>query len=207
MHGRSCGSLLAVGLFVVCVPVGLRGQASSNGRRGVEGFPGQPHSVRQVSAGPDSAGFLSPPLLPPPALLPHRRSPGAPGPITISQMARAAGTIFVGTVTKIESGPERGGSAIATVAITFHVERGVRGATAGQSFTILQWLGLWTGGQQYQAGERVLLLLYPPSKLGLTSAVAGAMGQFRLDPAGRILLSGQQLTAFRGYPLLTGSSH
>jgi hypothetical protein len=121
-------------------------------------------------------------------------------------MARAAGTSFLGTVTRIESGPERGGTAIATVAVTFHVERGLRGATAGESFTILQWLGLWTGGQQYRVGERVLLLLYPPSKLGLTSAVAGAMGQFRLDPAGRILLSGQQAAAFRGSPLLAGPS-
>jgi hypothetical protein len=119
-------------------------------------------------------------------------------------MTRAAGTIFLGTVTKIESGPERAGSSIATVAVTFHVERGLRGATSGESLTILQWLGLWTGGQQYQVGERVLLFLYPASKLGLTSAVAGSLGQFRLDPAGRILPSGQQLTALRGYSLLTG---
>jgi hypothetical protein len=203
MHGRRCGPLLAVWLFIACAPVALRGQVSYNGTHRVQG---QPVSVRpQVWAGPDSA-FLLPPLPLP------RRSPGSapgsvpPGTISFPKMARAAGTIFLGTVTKIESGPERGGSAIATVAVTFHVERGLRGATAGESFTILQWLGLWSGGQQYQVGERVLLLLYPPSKLGLTSAVAGAVGQFRVDAAGRILLSGQQLAAFRGSSLLTGPS-
>jgi hypothetical protein len=164
-------------VFVACVPVGLRGQVSATGTRGVQG---QPVSARlRVSAGPDSASFLPLPLpLPlPPPLRPPSRSPGsAPGPITFPQMARAAGTIFLGTVTRIESGPERGGAAIATVAVTFHVERGLRGATAGESFTLLQWLGLWTGGQQYRVGESVLLLLYPASKLGLSSAVAGPMG-------------------------------
>jgi len=196
-----------VWLFIASVPVGLRGQVSSNDTSGAER---QPDSVRrQVAAGPDSVSF---PLLPlPPPFPPPRHSPGQspgsipPGTITFSRLARAAGTIFLGTVTKIESGPERGGS-IAAVAVTFHVERGLRGATAGESFTILQWLGVWTGGQQYQVGERLLLLLYPPSKLGLTSAVAGPMGQFRVNPAGRILLSGQQLAAFRGSSLLTGPS-
>jgi hypothetical protein len=197
---------------MACVSVALSGQDSSSGRRGGQG---QTDSARQqVSAGPDSAGFLFPTLPPPlpPPFPPPRHSPGQspgtipPGTITFSRIARAAGTIFLGTVTKIESGPERGGRSIATVAVTFHVERGLRGVTAGESFTILQWLGVWTGGQQYQVGERLLLLLYPPSKLGLTSAVAGPMGQFRVDPAGGILLSGQQLAAFRGSSLLTGPS-
>jgi hypothetical protein len=112
-------------------------------------------------------------------------------------MVRASGMIFAGTVTKIEPGLARGGTAIATVAVTFRLERPLRGAIPGDSLTILQWLGLWAGGQRYEVGEHVLLFLYPPSKLGLTSAVAGPMGRFHLGRAGRILLSEQQFAAFR----------
>lgn len=46
----------------------------------------------------------------------------------------------------------------------------------------------------------------PPAKLGLTSCVDGAMGRFRIDPAGRILLSAQQLSIFRADPRLRGKS-
>jgi len=105
--------------------------------------------------------------------------------------------IFVGTVTKVERGPERDGTAIATVAVTFRVERPLRGAISGESLTIQQWLGLWTGGQRYTVGEHVLLFLYPPSRLGLTSSVAGPMGRFKVDLAGRILLSELQFAVFR----------
>jgi hypothetical protein len=92
------------------------------------------------------------------------------------------------------------------VAVTFRVERPLRGAIPGDSFTILQWLGLWAAGQRYVVGEHVLLFLYPPSKLGLTSAVAGPMGRFNLGPAGRILLSERQLAAFRADLLPAGPS-
>jgi hypothetical protein len=121
-------------------------------------------------------------------------------------MVRAAGTIFSGTVTSIARRPANHGQAVETVAITFHVENAIRGATPGEDLTISQWIGLWSGGQRYRVGERVLLFLYPPSKLGLTSCVAGAMGRFTIDARGRILLSAQHLSAFRADPVLGGRS-
>jgi hypothetical protein len=72
--------------------------------------------------------------------------------------------------------------------------------------TVLEWLGLWSSGQRYAVGEHVLLFLYPPSKLGLTSAVGGALGQFRVDSAGGILVSERQLAAFQADPLFAGRS-
>src|SRR5713226_8041859 len=67
-------------------------------------------------------------------------------------------------------------------------------------------IGLWSSGQRYRVGERVLLFLYPPSKLGLTSTVGAEIGRFRVDPAGQVLLSAQQLSAFRDNPVLAGKS-
>jgi hypothetical protein len=120
--------------------------------------------------------------------------------------ARAAGMIFSGTVTKIERRPAQRGQSVETVAVTFHIESALRGATAGRDLTINQWIGLWSSGQRYAMGERVLLFLYPKSKLGLTSCVGGALGHFEMDRNGRVLLTAQQLSAFREDPVLGGKS-
>jgi hypothetical protein len=109
-------------------------------------------------------------------------------------------------VTAIVPRPATSEQAIETVAITFHVENAIRGATAGDDLKISQWIGLWSGGQRYRVGERVLLFLYPPSKLGLTSSVGGAMGRYTIDPWGRVLLSEQHVSAFRADPILGGKS-
>ncbi|MGA7930571.1 MAG: hypothetical protein WCA20_31815 [Candidatus Sulfotelmatobacter sp.] len=61
----------------------------------------------------------------------------------------------------------------------------MRGTSPGQSLTIQEWAGLWTSGERDRVGERVLLFLYSPSKSGLTSPVAGAMGRFAMDSQGR----------------------
>jgi hypothetical protein len=92
------------------------------------------------------------------------------------------------------------------VRITFHIENAIRGATPGETLTISQWIGLWSSGQRYRVGERVLLFLYPPSKLGLTSCVAGGMGRFTIDRWGRVQLSAQHLSAFRADPVVGGKS-
>jgi hypothetical protein len=123
-------------------------------------------------------------------------------------MVQAAGAIFSGVVTAVVPHPASPGSgqSIATVSITFRVERSIRAAIPGTDVTISQWMGAWSGGQRYRIGERALLFLYPAGKLGLTSCVGGAMGRFRIDPAGRVLLSAQQLTAFHADPVLRGKS-
>lgn len=114
--------------------------------------------------------------------------------------------IFSGTVTRIERRPANSAQSLATISITFHIDSALRGARLGQNLTISQWIGLWSTGQRYRIGERVFLFLYPPSKLGLTSSVAGPMGRFQVDPGGRVLLSAQHLSAFRTDPVLGGKS-
>jgi hypothetical protein len=99
--------------------------------------------------------------------------------------------------------PRPGGE---TVAITFHIENAIRGATPGENLTIAQWIGLWAGAQRYRVGERVLLFLNPSSKLGLTSCISGEMGRFTVDPQGRVALSADHLSAFRTDPILGGKS-
>ena len=123
-----------------------------------------------------------------------------------SQMVRAAGAIFTGTVIGIQRHPARNGQSVETVSVTFHVESAIRGATPGRSFTLSEWIGLWSSGQRYRVGERVFVFLYPPSRLGLTSAVAGATGRFALDTHGNVLLSAQHTAAFRTHPVLGGRS-
>jgi hypothetical protein len=214
MHGRSCGSLLALWLLTLCSTPAMWGQAPAICAKADVHPPvlGQPIPDPPVPAHPQPlAGSDSTPFRPnPPGQFPRLGSgqsgPPASAP-TFPQLARTAGTIFSGTVTRIESGPAAGGSAVPTVAITFHVERPLRGAVQAGSLTILEWLGLWSSGQRYAVGEHVLLFLYPPSKIGLTSAVGGALGQFHLDSAGGILPSGQQFAAFQADPLFSGRSH
>jgi hypothetical protein len=114
----------------------------------------------------------------PPGLL----HPQHPRPVT-----QNSGYIFAGTVKAVERvAPKRNG--VATVQINFHVDEGMRGVRTGQMLTIREWAGLWQSGERYRPGERVLLFLYPPSKLGLTSPVRGPMGRFRIGPDGQIVV-------------------
>jgi hypothetical protein len=52
----------------------------------------------------------------------------------------------------------------------------------------------------------VLLFLYSPGKLGLTSPVAGAMGRFALDSRGAILMSPQHVATLAGDTILGGKT-
>lgn len=131
---------------------------------------------------------------------------GTPGSLGLPQFASSAGMIFSGTVTNIERHGATSAQPIETVSISFHVERAIRGATAGEDLTISQWVGSWSAGQRYRIGERALLFLYPRSKLGLTSCVGGQIGRFSVDSRGRVLLSAQHLSAFRADPVLGGRS-
>src|SRR5271168_2541276 len=139
MHGRSCSSLLAVCLLTLCLTPAMWGQTSPISTKvAVDSLVlDQP-----VPAHPPSPALLGPaPVRPkPPGQFAGPRSGPNPAPgstPTFPQLARTAGTIFAGTVTRIERGPATGGTAVPTVAITFHVERPLRGAVAGGSLTIL----------------------------------------------------------------------
>lgn len=196
MYGRSCLRLLAI-LFLISPPFLLHGQTDRADPATSEFAP--------------DWGFRPPRVVQPPVPAPTPPLPHAPiaPPITIGfpQFARAAGMIFSGTVTAIEPRPRSHGQAVEIVAVTFHVEDAIRGVTPGQDLTIKQWIGLWSAGQRYRVGERALLFLYPPSKLGLTSCVAWPMGRFSIDGWGRVLLSAQHLSAFRADPVLGGKAH
>jgi hypothetical protein len=191
MYGRIGSCLLAISILILPSRC-LRGQTD------------RPHTTPNFA--PRNLPRRSP--LPDPLRLPMppRRWPIAPGPIGFPQIAQVAGTIFSGTVTTITRRPATHSQSIETVAVTFHVETAIRGSTPGEDLTISQWIGLWSNGQRYRVGERVLLFLYPPSKLGLTSCVAGSMGRFAVDPRERVMLSAQHLSAFRTDPVLGGKS-
>jgi hypothetical protein len=171
-------------------------------------LPGQSDSARlapdlaPIPASHMLAGVLARSDFPPPV-----ESAAPVVPIILPHMIRVAGTIFAGRVTAIERSPASAKDAVATVAITFHVNQGIRGAITGQDFTLRQWIGLWNSGQQrYRVGEQVLLFLYPASKLGLTSWVAGSLGRLPIDNLGHVLLSPEHVAAFRADPFLGGKS-
>jgi len=119
--------------------------------------------------------------------LPGTIPPGSTHPQHPPPVTQSSGYIFAGTVKSVERAPSNGNS-VATIQITFHVDQGLRGVRTGQVLAIREWAGLWDSGERYRPGERVLLFLYPPSKLGLTSPVQGPMGRFRIGPDGQIIL-------------------
>ena len=116
---------------------------------------------------------------------PSLRLPGLDLP-NLVLLTRHSGMIFSGTALKVEHLNPKSASAVASTRITFRVVTAIRGVRRGQVIQIREWDGLWNSGERYQPGERVLLFLYPPSRLGLTSPVAGRLGRFRVDDGGRV---------------------
>lgn len=112
---------------------------------------------------------------------------------------RSAGMIFSGTVLKIEHLKPAGSPGITQ--ITFRVENAIRGTHLGENLTIREWEGLWNSGERYRPGERVLLFLYPQSKLGLTSPVGGAVGRYEVDRTGQVLINNIGNTGPRPKPI------
>jgi hypothetical protein len=118
-----------------------------------------------------------------PGAIPARSPfPQRPRPLT-----QSSGYIFAGTVKSVERMAPKG-NGVATVQVTFHVDRAMQGVQSGQLLSIREWAGLWELGERYRPGERVLLFLYPPSKLGLTSPVQGRLGRFSIGADGRVPL-------------------
>jgi hypothetical protein len=197
----SCPRLLAILLIISLAVVVLPPPVASQSDR-VDRTSG---ASAADSAFPASLPVARPPNFssPAPSRIPQ---PVGPIPIGLSLLVHAASTIFSGTVTAVAHKSATHSQAIETVAITFHVEQAIRGSTPGENLTIRQWMGVWSGGQRYRVGERVLLFLYPPSKLGLTSSVGGALGRFTVDPVGRVRLTAQHLSAFQKDALLGGKS-
>lgn len=120
-------------------------------------------------------------------------SPATSGPALLQAIVhpvlRASGQIFSGTVLQMEHRNSDSSSSLATTTIFFRVDEAIRNVTRGQVVKVHEWAGLWQSGERYHRGERVLLFLYPPSKLGLTSPVGGT-GRFPLDRSGGVIFKG-----------------
>jgi hypothetical protein len=106
--------------------------------------------------------------------------------LNLGLLTRHSGVIFSGTALRVEHLNPDSSTAVATTRITFRVQTAIRGVRPGQAIQIREWDGLWNSGERYRPGERVLLFLYPASRLGLTSPVGGRLGRFRVDDAGRV---------------------
>ncbi len=213
MTGRSWWRLLIAFslIFVASIfvaPILLRGQDAAADRSPVSAPAVAPAGATDLVP-LRSSSAVAPVGIPPPSLPgPHPvgRDPGAPQPPVFPQLVRAAGIIFSGRVTSISGAPASPGPAPASTTVTFQVEHAMRGTSPGESLTIHEWAGLWSGGERYRVGEHVLLFLYSPSKLGLTSPVAGAVGKFAMDSDGRITIGPQHAAILVADPILGGKT-
>jgi len=119
-------------------------------------------------------------------LAPSARAQQAPA--TFAELVESAGTILAGRVLEVREEPHPQYPYLIVTRVTLTVERAFKGEIKGRSFTFFQ-----IGGSKtfrpfhlpgYREGEEVVLFLYPESRYGLTSPVAGAAGKFRIfqDP-------------------------
>jgi hypothetical protein len=111
------------------------------------------------------------------------------------QMSRRAGIIFAGTVVGANLPTAAADhlnlvsattpAMLPTIELTFRVDRAIAGTQTGQVLTIHEWAGASSTHQPMNNGQHVLLFLYAPSRLGLTSPVGGAAGVIILDASGK----------------------
>lgn len=97
----------------------------------------------------------------------------------LHELSDQADVIFAGQVVAIRR-PDNG-----VVEVDFRVDEAIRGCTAGTTYTLREWSGLWmVNNQRYHVTQRLLLLLHAPGAAGMSSPVSG------LDGAIPIRLSG-----------------
>jgi|HubBroStandDraft_4_1064222.scaffolds.fasta_scaffold143250_2 hypothetical protein len=122
-----------------------------------------------------------------PSLAGERAAPsGTPTIPSLHNLVTRSGSAFAGTVKTVEQIKPHHKDTVGVMRITFLVQKGYLGVRTGQVVTIHEWAGLWQAGERYRPGERVVLFLYPPSKLGLTSPMPN--GRFPVDSGGQIVL-------------------
>lgn len=186
--------------FLLLLAVSLARSQDSSGRVLVYAPQAEraENSLSDISPAVHYSGELPPKL--PIGTAPIRR-PISPGPIGFQNIVQPAGIIFSGTVISIAKSSAKGP---ASTAVTFKVESAVRGVSTGETLTIREWAGVWDRGERYRVGERVFLFLYSPSKLGLTSPVAGPLGRFSIAVNGKVQFSSQHLPLLAADPILGG---
>jgi hypothetical protein len=121
---------------------------------------------------------------------------------SLRQLSQKAGYIFAGTVTNIRRVPPVGPYSVATMQVSLRVDQAIRGVQLHQVVTVREWIGLWSNGDRYREGKRILLFLYHKSKLGLTSPVCGDFGRFDIDQDGEIVLEAARVSALAADPVL-----
>lgn len=193
------------GATILAAPIFLRGQDTAADRSSFLAPVPVPKTRPSSHAVPISPVWIPWPPDPPP------RYPGTLGnsdfqELLFRQLVRSAGIIFSGRVVFIGHAASPLRPNPASTAVTFRVENAIRGTLPGRNLTIHEWAGLWTSGERYRVGERALLFLYSPSRLGLTSPVAGAMGKFMVDSHGQIVMGAQHFAIFAGDPILGGQA-
>jgi hypothetical protein len=196
--------LFAVSLIFVA-SVFLRGQDSAADRSpALTPIPDPTPAPLRFS--PPARPILTPPVLSPPGPYPVGRYPNVPGTSIFPQLVRAAGIIFSGRVVSIGQAAPSPRPDHAFTTVTFQIEHAMRGVSQARELTIHEWAGLSTNGPRYYVGEHVLLFLYSPGKLGLTSPVAGAMGRFAMDSRGEIVMTPQHVATLTSDPILGGKT-
>jgi hypothetical protein len=108
-------------------------------------------------------------------------------------LSRRAGMIFAGTVLAAATPnaeiaaavPSVSVGSLPTIHLCFHVDDAIAGVELGEVITIHEWAGAWSMHRPMRTGEHILIFLYRPGRLGLTSPVGGPMGQINLDSSGK----------------------
>ena len=100
----------------------------------------------------------------------HRRGPNCCNPDCTNQTA-ATDRAVPGTTPAVQ--------------LSFRVDEAIAGVERGQILTIHEWAGAWSMHRPMSKGQHILIFLYPPSRLGLTSPVGGSLGQVALDASGK----------------------
>lgn len=202
----SCWRLLAAVSLIFCVAISLCGQDAAAARETLA-----LDSYLWKYAPGIAPDRIAAPVLPGRyPVIPYPPNPPTPPatfqPVILQQLVRGAGIIFSGRVTFVGHASPSPMQNPASTTVTFQVEHAIRGSSPGQSLTIHEWAGLRAGGERYRLGERVLLFLYAPSKLGLTSPVSGPMGRFSMSSQGNVVLSELHISNLAADPILGGKT-
>jgi hypothetical protein len=203
----SCWRLLAVCvlIFITSILAGQDGAADRSAADGRVVVPIlAPHLLPRRDPPASAPIWIPAPRLPRSSLT-TPANPGLPQDV-FQQLIRTAGIIFSGRVQSVGHATPVPRAGTSSTTITFLVEHAILGTSAGENLTIHEWGGLWQRGERYRVGEHVLLFLYAPSKLGLTSPVAGTLGRFAVDSRGMIVMSPQHIPSFATNPILGGKT-
>jgi hypothetical protein len=116
----------------------------------------------------------------------------------LHQMSDMAGVIFVGQVVAVRQVDGEDGSS-GVVEVEFLVAQAVRGCSAGSTYVLREWAGLWAGGdQRYRVGQRLLMFLHEPGPGGVTSPVGGMAGVVPIRGVGNAPHAADASTAAQG---------